>query len=263
MKKDADPSNKYHNQSIIKAISALKLFSHTEYELSISTIAERLETPISTTHRILNTLESVGYISKNADNGKYRLGIGCFILGSNVRLYQEMAQKAQPFLQELSQRYNETVNFSVGTDKDEILCIAKINANRSFFATPEVGGTRKIQISSCGKCILAFADPAKQNSIISRIEFRKYTPNSISTEMQLREQLEVIRRTGYAIDNMEGENGLYCCGAPVFFENSGECAGAISISIPIGRVPSPIDNLIADVVHIAKKISRELSAGCI
>ena len=104
MKKDADPSNKYHNQSIMKAISALKLFSHTEYELSISTIAERLEMPISTTHRILNTLESVGYISKNADNGKYRLGIGCFILGSNVRLYQEMAQKAQPFLQELSQR---------------------------------------------------------------------------------------------------------------------------------------------------------------
>lgn len=69
MKKDADPSNKYHNQSIMKAISALKLFSHTEYELSISTIAERLEMPISTTHRILNTLESVGYISKTPTTG--------------------------------------------------------------------------------------------------------------------------------------------------------------------------------------------------
>ncbi|HIR85343.1 MAG TPA: IclR family transcriptional regulator [Candidatus Galloscillospira excrementavium] len=257
--REAGISNqKYLNQSIVKAAAVLDLFTLEQYELGISTIAAQLDMPVSTTHRILNTLESVGYISQNAENGKYRLGLKCFVLGNRVRLYNELASVAKPYLTELSQRYNETTNLSVGTGTDEILCISKINANRSFFATPNVGGTRKIQITACGKCILAFQTPTEQKHIISQIKFERFTPNTIVTEQQLREQLEVIRRDGYAMENEEGEMGLFCCGAPVFSGRGDVCSGAVSISMPVNRVPASLDILIADVKNTARQISREL-----
>ena len=258
MKESSHSNQKYLNQSIVKAATVLNLFTLEQYELSISTIAAHLEMPVSTTHRILTTLESVGYISQNSENGKYRLGLNCFILGNKVRLFQELADVAKPYLPELSQRYNAATNLSVGTGRDEILCIFKTNANRSFFTTPNVGGTRKIHITACGKCILAFQSPSEQKHIISQIQFKRYTPNTIVTEAQLLEQLAVIRREGYALENEEGETSLFCCGAPIFTVSSEVCTGAISISMPVNRVPAALDGLITDVKNTARQISREL-----
>lgn len=258
MRESKGSNQKYLNQSIVKAVAVLDLFTSDHYELGISTIAAHLEMPVSTTHRILSTLESVGYISQNPENGKYRLGLGCFILGNKVRFYNELASVSKPYLAELSQRYNETTQMSVGTGSDKILCVAKVNANRSFFATPSVGGTREAHISSCGKCILAFQTPAEQKRIISQIKFERYTPNTIVTEQQLREHLEQVRREGYALEHEEGELGLFCCGAPVFANSKEVCVGALSISMPIGRMPASIETLISDVRNTAKQISHDL-----
>ena len=60
MKESSHSNQKYLNQSIVKAATVLNLFTLEQYELSISTIAAHLEMPVSTTHRILTTLESVG-----------------------------------------------------------------------------------------------------------------------------------------------------------------------------------------------------------
>lgn len=258
MKENENTNKKYLNQSIVKAGAVLELFTKENYELGISAIAAHLEMPVSTTHRILATLESMKYISQNPENGKYRLGLSCFILGSRVRLYNELDNVAKPYLTELSQRYNETTNLSVSTGTSEILCVSKINATRSFFATPSVGGTRKIHITACGKCVLAFQTPAEQKHIISQINFERYTPNTIVTEQQLREQLEDVRREGYALENEETEAGLFCCGAPVFASDANVCVAAISISMPINRVPVSREQLIADVKSTARQISRDL-----
>lgn len=253
--KDSNP--KYMNQSIAKAAAVLDLFTLDQSELSISYIAANLDMPVSTTHRIITTLESVGYISQNPENGKYRLGISCFILGNKVRVFHEMANVAKPFLADLSQRYNESTSLSVSTGTDKILCVVKVSANRTFFATPGIGGTREIHISSCGKCILAFQSPAEQKHIISQIKFVRHTPNTIVTEQQLREHLEIVRRDGYAFEHEEGEMGLFCCGVPVF---SGRdiCAGAVSISMPTTRMPTSLDALMLDVKNAARHISEGL-----
>lgn len=258
MRDSKGSSQKYFNQSIVKAVAVLDLFTPDNYELGISTIAAHLEMPVSTTHRILTTLESVGYISQNPENGKYRLGLSCFILGSKVKFYNELANVAKPYMSELSQRYNETTQMSVGTGTDKILCVAKIDANRSFFATPSVGGTREIHISACGKCILAFQSAAEQKHIISQIKFERYTPNTIVTEQQLREHLDQVCRDGYAMEHEEGEVGLFCCGAPVFANSPEICVGALSISMPISRMPASTDVLVFDVKNTARQISHDL-----
>ena len=60
MKGSGNFNQKYLNQSIVKAAAILDLFTFENYELGISTIAAHLEMPVSTTHRILPTQESVG-----------------------------------------------------------------------------------------------------------------------------------------------------------------------------------------------------------
>ena len=48
------------------------------------------------------------------------------------------------------------------------------------------------------------------------------------------------------------------CGAPIFTVSSEVCTGAISISMPVNRVPAALDGLITDVKNTARQISREL-----
>ena len=99
MREAKSSSEKYFNQSIVKAVAVLDLFTTEHYELGISTIAAHLDMPVSTAHRILTTLESVGYISQNPENGKYRLGLGCFILGNKVRFYNELANVSKHYFE--------------------------------------------------------------------------------------------------------------------------------------------------------------------
>lgn len=243
--------------SVVKAFKVLELFTNERPEIGISQISRELGMPGSTVHRLVSTLEALGYLRQNSDNERYRLGIGAYILGSRVKMLNELSTIAKPYLAELSNRYNETSHLSITLGNDRLLCIDKSKTNRGFFATPDVGGTHRIHITSSGKAMLAFMPEAEQDRIISQIQFQRYTPNTIMTAEQLKEQLQVIRREGIAIDNEESELGLFCCGAPIF-DAEGKCFAAISISMPISRSSSQIDVIKQDVKSFAAKISREL-----
>jgi len=62
-----------------------------------------------------------------------------------------------------------------------------------------------------------------------------HTPNTITDRDALLEELELIRRRGYSIDNMEHEFGIKCVGVPVF-KRDGSLLGAMSISGPSLRL---------------------------
>jgi DNA-binding IclR family transcriptional regulator len=81
--------------SVTTAIHLLKTFSEEEAEMGISELAKRLGIAKSTVHRLASALLDEGLLEQSADTGRYRLGIGLFSLGSQVRTRLDVATEAK------------------------------------------------------------------------------------------------------------------------------------------------------------------------
>ena len=73
--------------------------------------------------------------------------------------------------------------------------------------------------------------------------------------MQFRQELEKIRRQGYAVDDEEAVQGARCVSAPIL-NSDGEPIAAVSVSGPVTRVsPNQVAALAGAVTSAARAIS--------
>lgn len=244
------------NLTVLKAAAVLDMFTAENPELSFTAIRQKLDLPNSTTHRILTTLCHVGYVCQDKETGKYYLGLKCFQLGSQVKVTKELKSAAAEYMEELSLRYNEVSHLTINNGSGSVMCVIQTRINQSFFAFPGPGGTRDMQVTAAGKCMLAFMPPDELERTIPKLSFKRYTSHSIVTPQQLREHLKIVRNAGYATEREESERGLYCCGAPIFLNDI--CIAAVSVSMPVGRLISSEEALKEEVMETAAKISNAL-----
>ena len=84
------------------------------------------------------------------------------------------------------------------------------------------------------------------------------TANTIVTEEAFLRHLETVRANGYAIDDEEGEPGVFCIGVPVFTPDS-QVYGAVSMSALKSTLqPKDMDTYIQAVRRAAEDISGML-----
>lgn len=249
--------HEYNVNSIVRAFSLLETFSATHGEFSIQELQKKTSLPASTIHRLLATMEHIGYICQNPENGKYRLGLKVFILGSRVKFTSELKMIAAPILKRLSEKYNETIHLATELDGN-VLCIDKIETQqRHITVTPQSGESASLHCTSVGKCLLAFADEEHRRKLLNNIEYIKYTPYTITDKTVLEQQLNQIRAVGYSVDRQELEEGLICFGAPVF-DHQGNCVAAVSLSMLLARMSRTEEDIITDIKACANEISKLL-----
>jgi DNA-binding IclR family transcriptional regulator len=87
-----------------------------------------------------------------------------------------------------------------------------------------------------GKAILANMNHEETQNILTGYEFIPITPKTITNLKDFLEELERVRKNGYAIDEEENELGGRCIAAPIF-NNDGNPVAAVSISVPVQRLP--------------------------
>lgn len=241
------------NYSLLKALHILNLFAREQTELRLKDICTMLHLPASTAHRTLRTLEDMDFIVQNPSNGKYRLGASAFILGTNVKDINQIADTALPYIAKLATKYNATTHVAI-EQNGHVLCIEKIESPLNTVNTPPRGARHQLHLTSLGKCMLAFFPPRQQQALIQNIDFSAATTSSITCREVLMAELKHIKGQGYAIDRQESSEGLYCFGAPVFGKKN-EVAGAISLSLNSNHLPKQAVDIISDVKSSAHEIS--------
>jgi len=140
----------------------------------------------------------------------------------------------------------------------ELISIVSVEADRNLRLPTTVGRRSPLFCTSQGKAILAFTPEPVAAEIIRSLHFKAYTPNTITKISRLKEELDRIRRCGFAIDNEELEQDLRCIGAPVF-NHAGGVIAALSIAGPIYRVGGGnLPKLIEAVQSTARLLSAAL-----
>src|SRR5512134_3669950 len=114
-------------KSLRKAICVLECFSFQGPRLSLTDIARKVGLPLSTTHRILTTLRTVGIVEQEGDRELYRLGLKLLELGSMVLTNLEVHREAMPYIEELVRETGETVHLGV-FDGAQVVSIEKMDS---------------------------------------------------------------------------------------------------------------------------------------
>ncbi len=106
-----------------------------------------------------------------------------------------------------------------------------------------------------GKLILSDFPEEKIDEMISRKGLAKYTEYTIVTKEHLMQELDTIRKQGYAYDNQECELGARCIALPIN-DYSGHVIASISVTGPVGRMT---DEFIQKNLPVISGVAKEIS----
>ncbi|BCW62895.1 IclR family transcriptional regulator [Arthrobacter sp. StoSoilB22] len=228
--------------------------------ISLENLSRLIDSPKPTIHRALASLRRSGLAAQDS-HGHYLLGDDFLRIAFTHHEARPDHVRAQPILQQLSDRFGETVHYAV-LEGREVVYRSKVDPpSGAMKLTSVVGGRNPAHATGVGKVLLAYTLP-DIDSITEWIGDRplaRPTRNTLVQPMELHAAFKQIREQGYAVDDQENEPGLNCIALPVHFASPTKPSGAISISALAHR--TPLRHLVDDLDAIRAIVSGRPHAG--
>lgn len=208
--------NRYHVPVIVSTGRILQYLSNQENQKSsLSEISQALNISKSTCFRILRTLEDMNYVSYDKQTKRYSLGSYLVVLGSRALEQLDYLTLGKKYLRSVTQETGLTTAIVQKIGTERVVYIAKVEANSAVRLSVAVGRQFHITKVSYGKCFLAFAPEKERMEILSK-GLEKLTENTITDIDQYLEELNLVRKRGYATSKEEYIRGVNAVSAPVF-----------------------------------------------
>lgn len=245
-------------QSLERALTLLNVLSEYPDGIQITRLSEQVGLSKSTTHRLLSTLLHMNYVVKDEETEKYKLGFQLIYLSRNILNSIDVIQIAKPFLEKLSQDVNETIHLCMD-DKGEVMYIDKIESNQTIRMFSRIGSRAPMYCTGVGKVLLSGMTEEAYQKTVSGMDFVARTPKTITSLEALAHEVATVKKQGYALDNIENEEGIRCIAAPIY-DYQGKIIASFSISGPSNRITMERvqDELVRKIRETALNISRQL-----
>lgn len=246
-------------QTLERSLDILEALAQANEPLGVTEIGNRISLHKSTVHRILQTLCYRGYVEKERESERYRIGVKIVELGMRFLNNLEIRKVAAPYLAELAKALDEVVNL-VLPDDGEVVYIDKTESSHVVSMQSKVGRRAPMHCTAVGKAILATLPEYEVLHILKTKGMVKNTPNTITDPEVLLENLKEVRKNQIAVEIEENEVGIICLGTPVF-DYSGLAIGAISVSGPASRIQEKgIVRIGEELKGIGQRISTKLGS---
>ncbi|MCU0596464.1 MAG: IclR family transcriptional regulator [Desulfobacterota bacterium] len=244
-------------QSVDRALEILTLFSYAKPRWGITEIAAAMDLPKGTTHNIVSTLDSAGFLRKDEETRKYCLGPRLFSLGTIMGGTLEINQRALRPAHNLVERTGLMSRVAVW-DHDAALLTLEVAPHNYSALAQRIGPRVAAYCSALGKSLLAWLTGSEIKAYMDRAQFTPFTPKTIASKEDLLEELERTRKRGYAINNEEIALGRASLAAPVFGRDQ-RIAGAISQAGDVDQIlGSEKDSIVRSLQTTAAEISSAM-----
>jgi IclR family transcriptional regulator, KDG regulon repressor len=204
-------------RAVERALDILLCFTMERPTLSLTEIAELVGMHKSTIHRLLATLESKRFITRDKTTGMYQLGFLFFELASVMLRDLDIQRWARPYLQQLSDQCGETVDLAI-LDNGHVVYLQVIESTQRVKIAAAAGEQLPAYCTATGKAFLAYF-PEKQVRQILAQGMSKYTENTLASPEDLFMNLRQTRERGFAISEQEYEKDINAVAAPIMDAN--------------------------------------------
>lgn len=249
---------KHTVQSIDRVLDILEVLSSVPQGMSLSSLADATHLHVSTAHRLVTALANRGYARKDSNSGKYRLTLRLFEIAQRVSTVLELLPVSERYLEELANFSRESVHL-VERNGNEVVYLYKFEPFQHIVNMGSyVGRYNPMYCTGVGKSILAYLPSWEVEEIWNATDIKAYTPTTIVRLEDMYQELEAIRRRGFAYDNEEHEEGIRCIAAPIF-NWANIPTGAVSISAPASRLmDKTVERLVPRLLSVSSEISQML-----
>lgn len=192
---------------------------------------------------------------ERSEDGLYRVGLRLWELGSLAPRGQGLRERAQPFLEDLSQMTRENVQLAV-RESTEVVFIERIAGSGAVTVLTRVGGRFALTATGVGLVLLAHAPAEVQDEVLNG-PIDRYTNLTVTDPAQLRRMLAGVRTNGFSISDRQVSLDALSVAAPVH-DGPDQVIAAVSLVVRYGS--SSPHALVPLVRTSARAISRALSS---
>ncbi|MDI6101655.1 IclR family transcriptional regulator [Actinoplanes sp. NEAU-A12] len=235
-----------------RVLALLGAFGAEHRHLSLTQISRRAGLPLATAHRLTAELTAWGALERDSD-GRYRIGLRLWEVGSLAPRGLGLREAALPFLEDLYEATHQNIQLAV-LDGNEVVYVERIPGRDSVSVLTRVGGRWPAHATGVGLALLAHASRDDQERYLAG-PLARFTPRTITEPARLRRELAEVRRLGYAVSNGQVTLDALSVAAPVRGPD-GEVVAAISIVTRAGA--GPPSALAPAVCTASRGLSRAL-----
>ncbi|MET3287829.1 IclR family transcriptional regulator [Brevibacillus fluminis] len=238
-------------RAVERALDIMLCFTDAT-ELSLSEIAKRISLHKSTVHRLLASLESKGFVLRDSQTDKYRLGFRVWELSANLTHSDDPATILLSEMERLREVLGETISLYV-RDGLERIRIQAVQSNQAIRRVAPIGARMPLAVGASSKVLVAFDERTVLESVLADPNW----PENVNRQ-GYQEQLAEILQLGYAMSVEERELGAAAISAPIFNRN-GKLVAAVAVSGPSNRMTTEVMKEFAEpIMEAAKRMGKML-----
>jgi DNA-binding IclR family transcriptional regulator len=218
------------SQSLERGLDILEMIEAEGAELGVRELARRAALSPTIVQRLISSLAWRGYVEKNSETSRYRLGHRSLSLGASSERAFDYAVTARRELERLARDHHLNGFVSVLRGGRAIYVLA-IQADGPVAIKVSPGSEMPLHSTSAGKVLLAALPDGEVRKLLGGRKLAPITPHTITDPAALIASLPRVRRQGYAIVNEENIPGVLSVGAPIR-DRSGGVVAALSVAFP-------------------------------
>jgi DNA-binding IclR family transcriptional regulator len=244
--------------TLIRGFLIVEKIVQADRPLSSAYLAEELDLPKATVHRIAQQLEEEGLLQREPGGKRFTGGKRLRELAMATLSNAVLGAPRRAILKALSDEVGETCNLTV-LDGNEIVYLDRVETNWPYRIHLPVGSHLPLHCTATGKLFLANMKPAARRRMIEGLTLKRHTELTITDAEQLEQQLARIADEGVGYDSGEYLEGMVAIAVPVIGEN-GQMCFAIAIHAPSAR--KSLDELRQYLPTLRRAAARMAALEC-
>lgn len=244
--------------SITRVLDILDMVASSERPLTPTDLAQALNIPKASLHRLVTTMEEQGYLQTRMNQRGLQAGHRLNRVALGVLASGPLQAQRRAILAALSKEIGETCNVAV-PDGSEMIYFDRAETHWPVRVQLQVGSRVPAYATAGGKMYLSSLPQAKRDALISHIQLESHTKNSILEPSLLHAELDATAKRGYALDNEEYIDGMVALAVPITNEEN-RLFATLSFHAPCMRVPfASLTEFLPQIQRASDKLSSLLA----
>lgn len=226
---------------------------------SLKELSDAANLPISTTFRLLSSLQQEGFVERESTTKKYCIGRRFLRLATGARPRRDIASLLHPFLEELSADTGEDTGLAELQGEHGVF-IDRVEGAHALRIIDVISGPEPLYVGAFRKVLLAYQPEEWIEAYIGAIKFVKFTPSTLTSQKELRAEIARVRKQGYATSFGEKIADAAGVAAPIF-DHAGRFRAALQLAGPITRINKRSVRRFVDAVRSAAEKATQMLEG--
>jgi DNA-binding IclR family transcriptional regulator len=204
----------YSVPSVVKAFRMLEIISESGVDMSISELSRRLGLSKGTVFAITATLQQLGVLVRDPVTKRFSLGYTLLELGRKEFVRKDLREIARKPMEDLVEGIQETVILGV-LNGDHVTILDVVEPKGELKISAPSGTRLPLLAGATGKVFLANMNRDRAREVINSLGLTAYTPNSITDVDRYMEEIQEVRKDGFATDDEEYIRGVRAVACPL------------------------------------------------